>query len=79
MLRFDNTYSWTRTKELFYTVRVLPPDTELCEREEEVQDEQEFMECREDLPHADEIIVKAVNTMSLESPLLPDDSSGTDN
>ena len=27
-LKFDNTYSWTRSKELFYSVKVLPPDTE---------------------------------------------------
>ena len=29
MLKFDNSYSWTRPKEVFYSVKVLPPDTEL--------------------------------------------------
>ena len=31
VLRFDNTYSWTRTKEVKYSARVLPPDTEICQ------------------------------------------------
>ena len=29
VLKFDNSYSWTRPKEVFYSVKVLPPDTEL--------------------------------------------------
>ena len=72
MLRFDNTYSWTRTKELFYTVMVLPPDTELCERQEEVQDEEEFVDCT-DVSDTEGVTV-AVNTMSLEPPP-PDDKN----
>ena len=56
MLRFDNTYSWTRSKELFYTIRVLPPDTELvCGKQEEERKvdeeevkEQEFADCTEE-------------------------------
>ena len=68
MLRFDNTYSWTRSKELFYTIRVLPPDTELCEQEEEVKDEEEFVDCTEDnIPQNEEVTV-AVNNTSLELP-----------
>ena len=31
VLRFDNTYSWTRTKEVKYSARVLPPYTEICQ------------------------------------------------
>jgi hypothetical protein len=31
VLRFDNTYSWARTKEVKYSVTVLPPDTELVD------------------------------------------------
>ena len=31
VLRFDNTYSWTRSKEVFYTSELLPPDTILSE------------------------------------------------
>ena len=27
-LKFDNVYSWTRSKELFYSVKVVSPDTE---------------------------------------------------
>ena len=43
MLRFDNTYSWTRSKELFYAIRVLSPDTEpVCKQEE--KDEEEVKE-----------------------------------
>ena len=45
MLRFDNTYSWTRSKELFYAIRVLPPDTEpVCEQKEEEKEDQEVKE-----------------------------------
>ena len=51
VLRFDNTYSWTRSKELFYTVRVLPPDTELSENDQKTKDDDdEFAECTEDFP-----------------------------
>ena len=28
-LKFDNSYSWTRSKELFYSVKVLPPDSKV--------------------------------------------------
>ena len=28
VVRFDNTYSWTRSKKLFYLIEVLEPDTE---------------------------------------------------
>ncbi len=31
LLKFDNTYSWTRSKEVFYSVKVVPPETELPE------------------------------------------------
>ena len=33
VLRFDNTYSWTRSKELFYAIRVLPITEPVCEQE----------------------------------------------
>ena len=29
VVRFDNTYSWTKAKEVFYSVQLLPPDTEI--------------------------------------------------
>ena len=67
VLRFDNTYSWTRSKELFYTIRVLPPDTELvCEQEEE--DEKEFADCIDQDPPLTDDITQAVGSMSLEQP-----------
>ena len=28
MVKFDNTYSWTRSKEVFYSIKVLPPNVE---------------------------------------------------
>ena len=31
VLKFDNSYSWTRSKEVFYSVKVLPPNSELSE------------------------------------------------
>ena len=27
MFKFDNMYSWTRSKEVFYSIQVLPPNT----------------------------------------------------
>ena len=27
VLKFDNSYSWTRSKEIFYSVKLLPPGT----------------------------------------------------
>lgn len=31
ILKFDNTYSWTRTKEVRYSVQSLPPDPQMLE------------------------------------------------
>ena len=31
VLKFDNSYSWTRSKEVFYSVKVTPPESELPE------------------------------------------------
>lgn len=31
LLKFDNTYSWVRSKEVFYSVKVVPPESELSE------------------------------------------------
>ena len=31
LLKFENSYSWTRSKEIFYSVKVLPPESELSE------------------------------------------------
>ena len=31
MLKFDNSYSWTRSKEVFYSVKMVPPESELTE------------------------------------------------
>ena len=31
VLRFDNTYSWLRAKEVYYTVRTHPPSIGICE------------------------------------------------
>jgi len=40
VVRFDNTYSWTKAKEVFYSVQLLPPDTEICDtRPDEIADE----------------------------------------
>jgi len=39
VVRFDNTYSWTKAKEVFYTVQLLPPDTEIWDtRLDEIAD-----------------------------------------
>ena len=62
ILKFDNSYSWTRSKEVFYSIKVLPPnvtpevhsDLPLMENGEENgqcvngQEDDEFFECTED-------------------------------
>ena len=53
VMKFDNSYSWTRSKEVFYSVKLLPPDTELSVPlmaaeeivEEGTGEEDEFYEC----------------------------------
>ena len=30
VLKFDNSYSWMRSKAVFHSIKVLPPDTDLC-------------------------------------------------
>lgn len=30
ILKFDNSYSWARSKELFYCIQKHAPDTEIC-------------------------------------------------
>ena len=57
MLKFDNSYSWTRQKEVFYSVKVLPPDTELplpaipeFDPTKSSDSEEEFFDCTEDPP-----------------------------
>ena len=30
VLKFDNSYSWARSKEVFYSVKILAPDTDIC-------------------------------------------------
>ena len=30
VLKFDNSYSLIRSKEVFYSVKVMPPDTDIC-------------------------------------------------
>ena len=52
MLKFDNSYSWTRQKEVFYSVKVLPPDTELplpkLDPTHSSDSEDEFFDCTAD-------------------------------
>ena len=51
-MKFDNSYSWTRSKEVFYSVKLLPPDTELNVPQATVNEaegggtgEEEFYDC----------------------------------
>jgi len=57
VLKFDNSYSWTRQKEVFYSVKVLPPDTELplptvskFDAALSSDSEDEFFDCTADPP-----------------------------
>ncbi|KAL5478140.1 hypothetical protein EMCRGX_G025029 [Ephydatia muelleri] len=50
VMKFDNSYSWTRSKEVFYSIKLLPPDTELsvpqmAAEEDGTGEEEEFYEC----------------------------------
>ncbi|XP_064392019.1 SEC14-like protein 2 isoform X1 [Halichondria panicea] len=52
ILKFDNSRSWTRSKEVFYSVKVLPPDTDpqsqATNQMEEISDTEEFFDCDSD-------------------------------
>ena len=64
-MKFDNSYSWTRSKEVFYSVKLLPPDTELNVPQvttDETGEEDEFYECGDGDQTAQE------HTHSLEGP-----------
>ena len=57
-MKFDNSYSWTRAKEVFYSVKLLPPDTELSvpqvvAGEGGAGEEDEFYECDNSLGTSD--------------------------
>ena len=43
-MRFDNSYSWTRSKKVFYSVKLLPPDNAESEGVGTGEEEQ-FYEC----------------------------------
>ena len=66
MLKFDNSYSWTRQKEVFYSVNVLPPDTELplpavskFYHTHSSDSEDEFFDCTTDpSPHPDQPVLQ---------------------
>ena len=47
VLRFDNTYSWTHSKELYYLVRVMPPDTDICPPREPEVNGDIFVDCKD--------------------------------
>ncbi len=52
ILKFDNSRSWARSKEVFYSVKVLPPDTnpqpQATNQMEEISDTEEFFDCDSD-------------------------------
>ena len=43
VMKFDNSYSWTRSKEVFYSAKMLPPDT--TAEEDGTVEEEEYYEC----------------------------------
>ena len=63
VLKFDNTYSWTRSKEVFFSIKVLPPNVEpeespaagisltpdpsLADSQADNEEEEEFYECED--------------------------------
>jgi hypothetical protein len=77
VLRFDNTYSWTRTKEVLYSIQILPPPPEdlpddvlyMTERE---QEEDKFHDCHENNSQEESCDMNGptamIGGMSLEDP-----------
>lgn len=68
MLRFDNTYSWTRTKEVKFSVRVLAPDPQMVQayQEEFLPEDpidEDFQECTNKC-----VSGKTADTSNLEPP-----------
>ena len=53
VLKFDNSYSWTRAKEVLYAVKILPPNSEITVPPfaSDTADE-EFFECSDEIPQA---------------------------
>ncbi len=46
VVKFDNSYSWARSKEVFYSVKLLPPDEEPHSLATPVQNtDEEFFDC----------------------------------
>jgi len=82
VLKFDNSYSWTRQKEVFYSVKVLPPDTELplptvpgLDPTHSSDSEDEFFDCTEDPPpHSDHPLLQTGLTSNAE--MMAVDSEG---
>ena len=66
VLKFDNSYSWTRSKEIFYSVKVLPPGDAEC-------NEPTIASTREPLTPDDVELTMA----STREPLTPDDMEPT--
>ena len=68
MVKFDNSYSWTRSKEVYYSIRVLPPFEEprppgtpiLTNTEED-----EFFDCDENKTTGP--VVQILDTTSIDT------------
>ena len=73
VFKFDNSYSWTRTKEVLYSIEVLPPDHNITNEDtptfttaaSDDDDDDEFEDCIDELGVVSEISGRS-NDMSLE-------------
>ena len=54
VLKFDNSYSWTRAKEVLYTVKILLPSTGITDPPDTV--DEEFFDCSDDITQAAESV-----------------------
>ena len=54
MVRFDNSYSWARAKEVHYLIEVLEPKDKMEKEDDNDDEEEEFAMANEDLNREDE-------------------------
>ena len=72
VVEFDNTYSWTRSKEVMYSVEVLPPEL----MSDLSHDSKDLLDCLEDLTEINEEGVVLDLGMELNRTTLEPPTSG---
>ncbi|XP_065898687.1 SEC14-like protein 2 isoform X2 [Dysidea avara] len=77
VVRFDNTYSWTKAKEVFYSIQLFPSDTEICDtRPDEIADEVLRMSISKESVASDDSFHSATSQETQELPTGKDKLQG---